>query len=217
MIRTARDTAAAILSAAFVLAAASSTAATAASSTTTDKNSDLTYYRGFDDQEPQLLGHVQSVRSGVDVHSFKITQGAKYVSIRFAVVHLQDARPTAIVVLQRNKRSGTRDWSATFRVTTPVVPTGSVHTGTVTRPGEDDAVCSVDVRVTSATHGTVYAQIPRTCLGDPSTLRAEAWLSRYYKPADDTSEERQYERTWYDSVSAIHYRSADFTPWIKSS
>jgi hypothetical protein len=216
MIRTARNTAAAIVSAAFVLAA-SSTAATAASHTTTDKNSDVTYYRGFDDQEPQLLGHIQSVRSGVDVRSFKLNHGAKYVSIRFDVVHLQDERLTATVLLQKNKRSGTRDWSATFRVTTPVAPTGSVHTGMVTRPGEDDPICSVDVRVTSATHGTVYAQIPRSCLGNPSTLRAEAWLSRYYRPADDTSEESQYERTWYDSVSAIHYRSADFTPWLKSS
>ncbi|MDX6276555.1 MAG: hypothetical protein QOJ72_683 [Nocardioidaceae bacterium] len=216
MIRTARHTAAAIVSAAFVLAA-SSAAATAASDTTTDKNSDVQYYKGFDDQSPALLGHIQSINSGVDVRSFKISHSKKLVSVHFDVVHLQDKGITASVQLQKNNQSHSGDWLAIFRVQTASDSSGTVHPGEVTILGEAEPSCTVDVTITPGRYGTIHARIPRACLGDPSTLRASAALSRYYKPADDTSEESQFERTWGDSVSATHYRSSDWTPWVKSS
>jgi hypothetical protein len=214
MIRTARNAATALASVAGMLAA-TSTAAIASSYTVNDKNSDVQYYRGFDDQSPELLGHIPSIRSGVDVRSFRINHGTKYVSVRFNAVHLQDEGLTATVQLQKNKQTHSGDWLAILRVNTD--PDGTIHRGEVTILGEDEPRCTVGMTITTGQYGTIYAQIPRACLGNPSSLRAKAALSRYYKPADDTAEESTRERTWEDSVSSTHYRSSDWTPWVNSS
>ncbi len=209
-----RTTVTAIASAILILGATATTAG-ATSTTIKDKNSDVQYYKGFDDQSPTTLNHDLSIRSGVDVRGFKLNASKTLVSVHFDVVHLQDEDLTATVELQKNKLTQAGSWRASFRVHTDPNPSGTVHSGEVRVLGE--LRCTVDVQILPGRYATIHARIPRSCIDNPKTIRAKASLSRYFKPVGDEAEESEHERTWSDPVSATYVRSQSWTKWIAPS
>lgn len=190
-----------------LLLATGTAAAVAQSTTLDDHHSDVLHYVGEDDQSPDVLGHTASIRSGVDARQFRINHGTSFVSLRYSVVHLKADHLEADVTLQRNGGKHSTDWMAIVRFTAA----SGTWRAVVFRPGDDVPLCTVRATVDASRLGSIYAQVPRSCLGNPTTLRARASLGRHL-PATDT----RPEEGWGDVVTPTRSTvNAAWTSWVR--
>jgi hypothetical protein len=196
----------AALTAAVIVGAGAGSAA-ASSDTIPDRHSDVVRYEGEDTETTSsILGHVESINTGVDARSLRIGHGVGYVGIRITYARLTDDTNLSVGVNLR--RNGQRTAYATWEVQSEEVDGTHIVLSRVR--SASTVRCSVPVTVTPGRLGSVYVQIPRKCLGTPSTLRASAATGLVDLSSDDLV-------SYVDQISPTQYRHASWTDWVSSS
>jgi hypothetical protein len=188
-------TATALLTTAIVLGG-TATAATAQSTTIKDKTSDVVTYADDNDMNGTALGYADSVASGADVRSIRVSHSKKSVTVTMKFARLKSDTTLSLAFRPSGKSRPNRVFTTTGR------KSGVVY------DLKNEARCTAPVSTKLGKGGSVRVTIKRSCLGTPKRLKVSAAAVRFDATTGAVT---------YDVVSKSSVRSPSYTKWLKAS
>lgn len=174
------------------------TAATAQSATIKDRTSDVLHYADADDERGTQLGYADSVATGIDLRSMRIkhTKKSVVVDLRFSDL---DAETGVYVALRLDGES---------RPSRYLINIENQKGQVVNTQGRKR--CSVPLTSRTGKRGTIHAVIKRSCLGDPTKIKASVFSfdSGFFSDNDPYAA---------DPLSPTAVRGQAWTTWLKAS
>jgi hypothetical protein len=186
------------------LLTATGTAAQADSATVKDKASDVVAYdlvldedATEVDQKESVLDYRRSIASGVDLRSMRVNHGKRTVSVTLKFAELRRDAVAIIAFRLDGRAEPERLFMNTSR-----------RSGTVT-DAKDRRKCKVPVTTRTGPKGFIRTTIDRSCLDDPTRIKATA-VSVTVKSTENTLSMRS------DALSPKNLQVLRWTKWLKA-
>lgn len=149
-------------------------------------------------QTDSVLDYRRSIASGVDLRSMRVNHGKKTVSVTLKFAELRRDAVAIVAFRLDGKAEPERLFMNTAK-----------RSGTVSNE-KDKKQCKVPVTTRTGPKGFIRTVIDRSCLDDPTRLKATT-VSISLKATDDSLTINQ------DALSPKNVKTLRWTKWLKSS